>query len=157
MNDVYSRSSTPTLYRPSSPYRSPYKKDFYNTNEEEIAELFELLRTNKPEYNADRRYRRFVNSLVHKRHAWGQQLELQPREWKDWVIQNQIDYRCHPFFRRNICLRAYNESGKLMTAEEIVTLYHQGITSFNRLLQVRNKDRVTDYRFVLYNIQNPMA
>ena len=93
---------------------------------------------------------------MEKRHGWGNINLSSRQEWNKWVTDNQIDYRCHPMFRRNICLRAYDETGRVVTAEQLINKYHQGISYIHRLLQNRVEDRVQDWQLIKYNIKTPM-
>ena len=136
--------------------RTRYSKQFtYFSNERPglIDQLLEQIRTNPP--TEDPNYHAFIKSIIRYEHRWGKFSQWTRQEFEHYVETHNIDYRCHGYMKRNICLRIYDDDGRLVTAEDLIKMYHSGISTINRTLQKRNRGRVFEFEYVRYDIDNP--
>ena len=102
-------------------------------------------------------YDRFIQMKIHYNDRWKEHHDKTKEQWDYFTSSYNIDYRCHPAFKRNVMLVIYNELGKNWTIEDIITAYANGLNTISRLFQYRNREgTVIDYDLICYQIANPI-
>lgn len=119
--------------------------------------LLNRLKSNNACKRDTAQYVTFLKTEVHFQDRWGPFKSYSEQHWRETVRFYNLDYMCHPYFKRNITARFYDKYGKQWTVEDIITNYHAGTRSVKRLWQQRDRltKSVIGFEWITYDIKDP--